>query len=65
MDPQQRLVLDCTYMALENAGITRAHLAGSDTGVFVGTCNHMCISDIVLLQKTNMYINLPSRWLDS
>nr|KAG5709604.1 hypothetical protein BaRGS_001654 [Batillaria attramentaria] len=38
-DPQQRLVLDCTHMALENAGITRAQLQGSNTGVYVGAMN--------------------------
>ncbi|XP_025087737.1 uncharacterized protein LOC112560253 [Pomacea canaliculata] len=39
MDPQQRFVLDCTIMAMEDAGITRAQLAGSNTGVFMGVMN--------------------------
>ncbi|KAL8578301.1 hypothetical protein ACOMHN_005692 [Nucella lapillus] len=39
MDPQQRFVLDCTLMALEDAGLTRASIAGSNTGVFVGVSN--------------------------
>ena len=37
MDPQQCVLLECTQMALEDAGITRQRLWGSNTGVFVGT----------------------------
>ncbi|XP_048239872.1 hybrid PKS-NRPS synthetase LUC5-like [Haliotis rufescens] len=36
MDPQQRQVLECTYMALEDAGITRQQIAGQKVGVFIG-----------------------------
>jgi myxalamid-type polyketide synthase MxaE and MxaD len=36
MDPQQRLVLDTAWEALEDAGIPAGSLAGSATGVFMG-----------------------------
>ncbi|MGW7413252.1 beta-ketoacyl synthase N-terminal-like domain-containing protein [Streptomyces sp. NPDC054863] len=39
MDPQERLVLEQTYLAILDAGYSRSRLAGSDTGVFVGVMN--------------------------
>ncbi|MFV3130825.1 type I polyketide synthase [Niveispirillum sp. KHB5.9] len=43
IDPQQRLLLEVAMDALDDAGLTRAALAGSRTGVFVGAC----VSDYV------------------
>ncbi|KAK6172216.1 hypothetical protein SNE40_015928 [Patella caerulea] len=36
MDPQHKFVLDCTFMALENAGISKQQINGSNTGVYIG-----------------------------
>lgn len=36
MDPQQRMLLEVVYEALENAGITLDDISGTDTSVFCG-----------------------------
>ncbi|XP_053571660.1 probable polyketide synthase 1 [Bombina bombina] len=39
MDPQQKLLLECTYRTFENAGIPTENISGSKTGVFIGIMN--------------------------
>ena len=39
MDPQQRLMLETAWQALERSGLAPERLAGVDVGVFLGLCN--------------------------
>ena len=39
MDPQQRLLLEVAWEAMEDAGQVQDKFAGSQTGVWMGTCN--------------------------
>ncbi|KAG9334352.1 hypothetical protein JZ751_008238, partial [Albula glossodonta] len=39
MDPQQKLLLECTYRALENAGIPMEKASATRTGVYIGFMN--------------------------
>jgi acyl transferase domain-containing protein/acyl carrier protein len=40
MDPQQRVMLEVSWEAIEDAGLVPEDLDAGQTGVFVGTCNN-------------------------
>ncbi len=58
MDPQQRLILEVAWEALEQGGINPLSLNGSPTGVFIGSCSHD-YSDIIAasdeIESVNAY----------
>ncbi|XP_077364738.1 phenolphthiocerol/phthiocerol polyketide synthase subunit C-like [Festucalex cinctus] len=39
MDPQHKLLLQCTFRALEDAGVPMERISGSATGVYIGLMN--------------------------
>lgn len=47
MDPQQKLLLQCTYRALEDAGIAMESISGSRTGVYIGDL-YRCMTHLKL-----------------
>lgn len=59
MDPQQRMLLEMAWEALEDGGIPPETCAGTNTGVFIGISGHEYY-DIQLrdLQNLNAYTNL-------
>ncbi|XP_073523108.1 mycolipanoate synthase-like isoform X2 [Phyllobates terribilis] len=44
MDPQHKLLLECTYRALEDAGYASETIHGSNIGVFIGLMNRDAVS---------------------
>ncbi|KAL7621657.1 hypothetical protein AAE478_008984 [Parahypoxylon ruwenzoriense] len=53
MDPQQRMALECTYEALENAGIRMEDVSGSNTSCFVG-CFTRDYSDMLACDREDL-----------
>ncbi|KAL3871073.1 hypothetical protein ACJMK2_039094 [Sinanodonta woodiana] len=56
IDLQQRYTLECVHMALEDGGITRKEINGSNTGVYIGCMNDdykMALYDDFKAGKTN------------
>lgn len=56
MDPQQKLLLQCTYRALEDAGMAMESVSGSRTGVYIGDryCSVIHLKLQVQLQNTKI-----------
>ncbi|KAL8698413.1 MAG: hypothetical protein Q9224_001862 [Gallowayella concinna] len=59
MDPQQKIFLETTFEALENAGITREEIAGQNTGVYVG-CSNVDYSAIATLDTQNIPVYMST-----
>ncbi|XP_068160337.1 phthioceranic/hydroxyphthioceranic acid synthase [Antennarius striatus] len=49
MDPQQKLLLQCSYRALEDAGVAMETISGTRTGVYIGLMN----KDYEMIQNNN------------
>ncbi|KAL2085674.1 hypothetical protein ACEWY4_018994 [Coilia grayii] len=60
MDPQQKLLLQCSYRALEDAGIPMEKASGTKTGVYIGLMN----KDFEL-NRVNLPPNEISHWTGS
>lgn len=50
LDPQQRILLEVTWEAMESAGIPKERFVGSRTGVFMGVCT----DDYITVQRGDL-----------
>jgi acyl transferase domain-containing protein len=63
MDPQQRRLLECTYQAMEDAGIDIESLAGENVGVIVGISAHD-YGDICMTPTEHVYLDVKLSVVD-
>lgn len=62
VDPQQHFVLESVHMALEDAGIPKEKIAGSNTGVYIGRWLNYdpCLHYDLLLENGTLTILIVS-----
>ncbi|XP_044534871.1 mycocerosic acid synthase-like [Gracilinanus agilis] len=58
MDPQQKLLLECSYRALEDAGIPIEAVSGSRIGVFIGDCEAALCGGASCILDPKVYVAL-------
>ncbi|CAG05481.1 unnamed protein product [Tetraodon nigroviridis] len=58
MDPQQKLLLHCTYRTLEDAGISMESISGSRTGVYIGDCQMALCGGVSCILEPGMFVAL-------
>ncbi|KAA8580583.1 hypothetical protein FQN60_013541 [Etheostoma spectabile] len=58
MDPQQKLLLQCVYRALENAGIPMETASGTSTGVFIGDCDMAVCGGVNCIIEPRVFVAL-------
>ncbi|CAH2282216.1 highly reducing polyketide synthase SAT13-like [Pelobates cultripes] len=58
MDPQHKLLLECTYRALEDAGFPMESVSGSNTGVFIGDCEMAVCGGVNSIMEPRIFIAL-------
>lgn len=59
MDPQQRMLAEVTWEALEHAGVPASALAGSKTGMFVGMMSNFEYAHLQMLQEDGAQFDDP------
>ncbi|EAU32451.1 hypothetical protein ATEG_07067 [Aspergillus terreus NIH2624] len=70
MDPQQRQLLECTYEALENAGLSKMSVSSGKMGVFVGgrspdyrMGNLRDLNQVPMFDATGNHQSMQAAWL--